>query len=1321
MGDLAGSAGTVLRVLITAMSSQVHVAFKATGREGIGGRTTAWWDIEWLDVPMSVPRLLLRPPLATTVACGAVRVTAANVQRCPVGHACRWVSDPYEDQGATLMCEGCRTTPDGEREVLHCFTCKYDLCAQCATPQSALHRTAAAVQSLSTFVRVGEVADPWLPLLAEKLEHADAFAATKVAIRRCVTSQGRAALHFCVYGDAARVLQMLEGQIFCTIHEDSVTVGGGRLSNPVASIDRGIHRAIEKVFNCAVVCPPDHPDVHDGTVAVLGERSARLAAAGKVVWYASSWRVVVRLLPFERSVVQRKIAEIREKAKCHVALEGSAIGKLIGLPNAVKAAEIAIATLLDTHRKATQRQRVEKAIASVAAELCEVRVALPVGRALKTVLSQLHEPTQQRGQPANALTRATQARVHQITRNHEAEKRTRGMRRQVHEELIALQDAAAAEVKGIFPNYAFDTAKALAIPQNIAGTQAFRLGDSVVRGPDWEWGDQDGGNGQVGQVHDFPVPQDMRGGGLLDGWVTVEWPNRSRFNYRVGWEQDVTHTHAVQVGAVAEADEAEERPVLDSDAALAAQLLRHKQRYFTLYNAVGTLETRHLLVVALMEDGCDDAEAGTRRDQLQQQLHQTTRDKAQVEHDAEQADRAIQKELEQVRYTLNALGGAGDVPEGAGECECDGEEACASPPSGAEMPRAASVLLQHLEDLRSLRSRMTRQTHSVTMRLVDRSARLRRQLAEEIKRQKFSGWDIILSIMQDTGALIEYKAGADKLELKGAEPAVAAAKARLQSLAARDLYAWSRVAAELVLPEAAFRQLAQLHELMARVVEQLSGAERLTLNPATRAVQIEGTRPQIDAALAALQSRLGITTVDERSGAAAIRAPDEVVVRWQTDAKEGDMGGQLVGGQGELAEDAMCEVCGAELTKENTLDLLCGHRGSCVDCLRQWVDMQIGERRPAGCTTQQCGHALTTGEYRRLVQMTGAEGAVDYEVFLARERLRPQSRQCGFCSDGFALRGVEGDLLPVACLDCGEMICPNAACAEPAHYFLDCREAVVQRRAMLKRRLGRMQEAGDEAVAGIEAHLSSLEDISRTHEALHSEMHAGGSTRPCPSCGALVSRTGGCNSMTCTCGQKFCHQCLQTRCELVEVPGVKTACDPAGLEDRISTVLATHRGSSIYEGCTYCSVCDRYPIPKGMKVYACSQCVNYYVCDECEASGAADTAHPASHLLVELSQIPEVEALVTDPPACGPNYDLDWDAILRQSGTLTASALFESTSPARDRADDEGKVAVSIEPITPLSVVMAREPLTEAFDPEVPLPFDALAQLARGGIVVPMQ
>ena len=61
----------------------------------------------------------------------------------------------------------------------------------------------------------------------------------------------------------------------------------------------------------------------------------------------------------------------------------------------------------------------------------------------------------------------------------------------------------------------------LLVPETLAVA-----GMRVMRGPDWKWGDQDGGKGSIGTVTDTDDG---------DGWVKVKWDSNSGNNsYRVG-------------------------------------------------------------------------------------------------------------------------------------------------------------------------------------------------------------------------------------------------------------------------------------------------------------------------------------------------------------------------------------------------------------------------------------------------------------------------------------------------------------------------------------------------------------------------------------------------------------------------------------------------------------------------------------------------------------------------------------------------------------------------------------------------------------------
>ena len=55
------------------------------------------------------------------------------------------------------------------------------------------------------------------------------------------------------------------------------------------------------------------------------------------------------------------------------------------------------------------------------------------------------------------------------------------------------------------------------------------VGARVVRGPDWKWGKQDGGEGHLGTVRNFESPEE----------VVVVWDNGTAANYRCSGAYDL--------------------------------------------------------------------------------------------------------------------------------------------------------------------------------------------------------------------------------------------------------------------------------------------------------------------------------------------------------------------------------------------------------------------------------------------------------------------------------------------------------------------------------------------------------------------------------------------------------------------------------------------------------------------------------------------------------------------------------------------------------------------------------------------------------------
>ncbi len=69
----------------------------------------------------------------------------------------------------------------------------------------------------------------------------------------------------------------------------------------------------------------------------------------------------------------------------------------------------------------------------------------------------------------------------------------------------------------------------MAVAGTAAGVPLEAIGYRVVRGPDWKWGKQDGGEGHVGTVRSFENPEE----------VLVLWDNGTAANYRFNSNSDL--------------------------------------------------------------------------------------------------------------------------------------------------------------------------------------------------------------------------------------------------------------------------------------------------------------------------------------------------------------------------------------------------------------------------------------------------------------------------------------------------------------------------------------------------------------------------------------------------------------------------------------------------------------------------------------------------------------------------------------------------------------------------------------------------------------
>ncbi|GBP88400.1 E3 ubiquitin-protein ligase MIB1 [Eumeta japonica] len=82
------------------------------------------------------------------------------------------------------------------------------------------------------------------------------------------------------------------------------------------------------------------------------------------------------------------------------------------------------------------------------------------------------------------------------------------------------------------------------------------VGARVIRGPDWKWGKQDGGEGHVGTVRNFESPEE----------VVVVWDNGTAANYRCSGAYDLRVLDSAPTGVKHEGtmcDTCRQQPIFD--------------------------------------------------------------------------------------------------------------------------------------------------------------------------------------------------------------------------------------------------------------------------------------------------------------------------------------------------------------------------------------------------------------------------------------------------------------------------------------------------------------------------------------------------------------------------------------------------------------------------------------------------------------------------------------------------------------------------------------------------------------------------------------
>eukprot|EP01018_Ginkgo_biloba_P032064 Gb_09093 [translate_table: standard] len=195
-----------------------------------------------------------------------------------------------------------------------------------------------------------------------------------------------------------------------------------------------------------------------------------------------------------------------------------------------------------------------------------------------------------------------------------------------------------------------------------------------------------------------------------------------------------------------------------------------------------------------------------------------------------------------------------------------------------------------------------------------------------------------------------------------------------------------------------------------------------------------------------------------------------------------------------LPSVVMCNICMEDISQEEVTMMDCGH-SFCNDCWTEYFIVKIneGQSRRVKCMAHKCNAICDEDVIRKLVSSKDPEEAERFERFLLESYIEDNNK-VKWCPSipncGNAIR-VEGDAYCEIECTCGQQFCFN--CLAEAHSPCSCL----------------MWELWDK----------KCKDESETVNWL--TVH----TKLCPKCHKPVEKNGGCNLVSCICGQAFCWLC----------------------------------------------------------------------------------------------------------------------------------------------------------------------------------------------------
>ncbi|KAJ8763452.1 hypothetical protein K2173_002335 [Erythroxylum novogranatense] len=189
-----------------------------------------------------------------------------------------------------------------------------------------------------------------------------------------------------------------------------------------------------------------------------------------------------------------------------------------------------------------------------------------------------------------------------------------------------------------------------------------------------------------------------------------------------------------------------------------------------------------------------------------------------------------------------------------------------------------------------------------------------------------------------------------------------------------------------------------------------------------------------------------------------------------------------------------CDICIEDLSRDKATRMDCGH-SFCNDCWTEHFIVKIneGQSKRIRCMAYKCNAICDEAVVRNLVSKRHPDLAEKFERFLLESYIE-DNKMVKWCPStphcGNAIRVEEDQFCEVEC-SCGMQFC--FSCLSETHSPCSC---------LMWELWSKKCRDESETVNWITVH-----------------------TKPCPKCHKPVEKNGGCNLVSCVCGQAFCWLC----------------------------------------------------------------------------------------------------------------------------------------------------------------------------------------------------